>query len=697
MAGPADVVGTAVLLVDLRRQRVVDGNRVAAAMTGGHPLPLPLHDWARHVGLLGAAGQDLFDPSGPLSRIALGESVEGVPVRRREVPERTGPTWMAGPMWMTVLPLDGSGESPALALLTLSVASRDRRCAARLSLLLEAGELTAGRDGPTALRRLASLLVRELVTWVVVLRAEDALSVVAAAGQKLPAGQDPRADLVGTRVRVRRVASSRAWDGREDGGPPDEHGRDVDPFGALLSDATRGPVDVDLDAEMALGSVSARVLELLRPHHRGRCTALALAGRGGVRGLVLLGPARYLLEPDDHALLNEIARRAGSVLDADQLHTSEHDVLESLARRTLPEQAVVPGLDVWTLDVRGDAHSQVGGDWYDVMQLHSDVAGLVIGEVVGHDIEAATVMGQLRSVVRSYAGELENPGHVLMRVDQLSRGMRISRPAGAVYATLTRLDGDDWVLEWSRAGHLPLLLRRGTKVEVLTEAAGTPVGLGDGPRVTAERVMRPGDVLVLFTDGLIERRHRPLPEGLDALVGALSVARSGDAAGIGEELLVALDGDTPEDDIAVMVVRIPPGDDLTVLPDPGTPRRRRWQLAPDMSSVGKARHLVLHACVAWQRDCGDVAELVVSELVANAVLYGYGQVGVRLVDTGTALRIEVEDSNPAQPRVRPLRDGATGGQGLRIINRLARWGVEPSGAGKVVWAEVSLGARLRQP
>lgn len=692
MAGPAEAADAAVVLVDLRQLRVVDGNRAAAVLTGGHPLPLPLGEWGRRAGLLGEDGQDLFDASGLLSRVVRGDVVADVPVHRPGAPDRLGP------MWMTVHPLDGSGTSADLALVTVSavsVASGERRCSARLSLLLEAGAGTVGHDAPAALRRLASLLVRELVTWMVVLRAEETLSVVAAAGQDL------RTDLVGARVPMRRLASSRTWADREDGGPPDEHGWDDDPLGALLSDATTGAVGFDLDADpeadLDADSVTARVRLLLRPHLHGRCAARALAGRGGVQGAVLFGPGRHPLEPDDVALLDEFARRAGSVLDGDRLHAYEHEASESMARSMLPEQAVVPGLDAWTFYAPSVTPSQVGGDWYDVLQLDSDVAGLVIGAVVGQDAEAVAVMGQLRSVVRSYAGELEDPAHVLMRVDQLAHGMRVSRPASAVYATLTRLDGDDWTLEWSRAGHLPPLLRRGTQVEVLTEATGTPLGLEDGPRSTAERVMHPGDVLVLFTDGLVERRHRPLPAGVDALVEALSVARSGDAAGIGEELLAALDGDSPEDDIALVIVRLLTGADETLTPDLSTPRQRRWQLAPDLSAVGRARHAVRRACVSWRRDCGDVAEMVVSELVANAVLHGYGQVGVRLVDTGAALRIEVEDSNPAQPRVRPLREGATGGQGLRIIERLARWGVERSTAGKVVWAEIPLDARLRRP
>ena len=388
------------------------------------------------------------------------------------------------------------------------------------------------------------------------------------------------------------------------------------------------------------------------------------------------------------------ARRAGLLVENARLHAREHALAERLQRSMLPEQVEVDGLDVWTFYASNAGHAQAGGDWYDVLQTADHVVGVVIGDVVGHDVEAAAAMGQIRSVVRSYAHELDDPGSVLMRVDQLVTGMRIPRMASLVYATLQRLDDGGWEMAWSSAGHLPPLLRRGTgdgprAVEVLSEATGTLVGLAERPRPTRERALSPGDVLVFYTDGLIEERSRPMRDGLEALVDVLANSRALDAAGIGEELLQGL-GESPEDDTALVVVRVPGDEELTGRPlrSADTPRRRRWQLASEPASIGRARHATLRACAVWGLPCGPQAEIVVSELVANAVLHGWGPVGLRLFDLSDALRIEVEDDSPEEPQVVQARPDGAGGHGMRLVASLGRWGTLRTRRGKIVWVEL---------
>src|SRR6478735_6815556 len=145
-------------------------------------------------------------------------------------------------------------------------------------------------------------------------------------------------------------------------------------------------------------------------------------------------------------------------------------------------------------------------------------------------------MGQLRSVVRSYMFDITEPGPVLERVDQLVAGMRVPRPAGLVLSTLTRADGM-WRVDYSRAGHLPALLVRDGVVTSLADATGSLIGFGDKPRTTGSASLRPGDVLLYYTDGLIERRDRGLREGLDTLSAVAAGITALDAAGVGEELL----------------------------------------------------------------------------------------------------------------------------------------------------------------
>lgn len=467
-------------------------------------------------------------------------------------------------------------------------------------------------------------------------------------------------------------------------------------------------LDLDTDAPYPPGTASAWLAADLRGRVPGgagvgHVAVLPLPGRHRVLGLLAVvprpapgpelvhdAPTRGGVDERTRTILSLTARRVGLAMENVRLYAREHRVAETLQRAMLPEQAEIEGLDVWSYYAPNVVYAQVGGDWYDVVQIEPDVVGVVIGDVVGHDVEAAAAMGQLRSVVRAYAFEVTEPGPVLERVDQLVGGMRIPRSAGLVLTTLTRRDGGDggcpsWHLAYSRAGHLPALLVRDGEVVLLDEAGGALIGFGDGHRRTAHHDLLPGDVLVFYTDGLIERRDRALIDGLVTLREVAAGATAVDAAGIGEELLARL-ADSPEDDVAVVVVRVP---DLTdTSGHGGNVRSRRWQLPSEPGSIARARHAVVRTSHAWELGDASNAELVVSELVANAVLHGWGRVTLRLHDTGEGLRIEVEDSNPTPPVATEGHPGRIGGFGMRIVERLADWGWRPSRGGKVVWARV---------
>lgn len=485
----------------------------------------------------------------------------------------------------------------------------------------------------------------------------------------------------------------------------------VDPLQDILDGLVVGPIAfalrTDYPAATAAWALAAELRTRMGLSHADperRCPVVVVhpvPGRRRVLGLLVTIPNEQVVDviADVDAtammLLHVVARRVGMAIDNVRLYAREHQLAETLQRAMLPEQVDIAGLDVWTYYAPTSDHAQVGGDWYDVLQIDDEVAGLVIGDVVGHDIEAAATMGQLRSVVRSYAFELTTPGPVLERVDQLVVGMRIPRSASLVYGTLRRVASDApgatevpgrWRLEYSRAGHLPPLLVRAGTVSQLSGAGGALIGFGSRARATAAEILEPGDALIFYTDGLIERRDRALRAGLAALIDAAERTTATDAAGIGEELLSRL-ADAPEDDVAVVVVRVPdPVSDGA--PPAMSPRSRRWLLPSEPASIGRARHAVLRTCQAWE--LGDVAnaELVVSELVANAVLHGWGHIALRFFDTGDGLRIEVEDSNPAPPVTTDGHANRLGGYGMQIVERLADWGWRPSGTGKLVWAKI---------
>lgn len=423
----------------------------------------------------------------------------------------------------------------------------------------------------------------------------------------------------------------------------------------------------------------------------------AVPGRRKVLGLMVTTPSKLSgaqgiagTDRTTLTLLHVVARRVGMAIDNVRLYSREHRLAETLQRAMLPEQVEITGLDVWTYYAPTSEHAQVGGDWYDVLPIEPNVSGLVIGDVVGHDIEAAATMGQLRSVVRSYAYELITPSLVLERTDHLVRGMKVQRSASCIYATLKSkadegLEGH-WEFSYSRAGHLPpLLLREGHAIQ-LNEAGGPLIGFGDRERQTAEIDLVPGDTIIFYTDGLFERRDRSLRAGLSALTSIVEQAASTDAAGIGEELISSL-ADAPEDDVAVVVVRVP-DPTSSVESSAFTPRSRRWLLPSEPASIARARQMVINTCRTWELDSTSNAELVVSELVANGVLHGWGHLALRLFDTGDGLRIEVEDANPAPPVATEGHANRMGGFGMQIVSRLAEWGWRPTGSGKVVWARI---------
>ncbi|WP_165962661.1 ATP-binding SpoIIE family protein phosphatase [Occultella glacieicola] len=468
-----------------------------------------------------------------------------------------------------------------------------------------------------------------------------------------------------------------------------------DPVGRLLGATLMRRVRIGVDSVESAGSPSAQLVEHARAAlggtlaPGGELLVLPLLGRGrtlGVMAVVQRGVGDD--QEESETVLELVARRVGLAMDHSRLYEAEHRVAEALQRAMLPEQDQVDGLDVWTYYAPNAEHAQVGGDWFDVVHLDERTVATVVGDVVGHDVEAAASMGQLRSVVRAFATELIDPGTVLTKVDGILEGMRIPRPASLVYATLTPADEETgtWVLDYTRAGHLPGLLISGGEVRDLDGAPGRLMGFGGAERETATVRVRPGDVVMFYTDGLVERRSRTIQDGVQLVRGILqeAAAAATGAADVGEALLRRL-SEPPEDDIAVVIIRLP---EPTGPAGARSPRQARWRLSSDTDSVRMARRLTVSTCELWGVANAGAAELVVAELVSNAVLHGWGSVVLSLKDPGDGLRIEVEDGNPVPPTSLEVHPARVGGYGMRIVTRLADWGWRPSGAGKVVWARM---------
>ncbi|MDT0486257.1 MULTISPECIES: SpoIIE family protein phosphatase [Streptomyces] len=407
----------------------------------------------------------------------------------------------------------------------------------------------------------------------------------------------------------------------------------------------------------------------------------------------------------DRDLAVELAARAAVCIDNARLYRREHERALILQRSLLPPgDPVASGLDIACRYLPGDSSadrpSEVGGDWFDVIELPGHRTALVVGDVMGRGLRAAVAMGELRSAVRTLALLDLEPAEVLSALDEIARGLgapggvqqatraaRRPREADlsevylatcvyAVYDSVTRR------CTFANAGHLPpVLVEPGEDALMLDVPPGMPLGVGGEPFEEVEVDLPEGALLALYTDGLVESRDHPLDEGLQAFVGALTDP-SAPLEDVCDHVLNTLDTHHGEDDIALLMARVQglPADSVG-----------DWTLPREPRSVGRAREYARGQLLSWDLEpLVDTTELLVSELVTNALRYGEGDIRLRLLLDRT-LVCEVWDSGLVQPRRRRARDTDEGGRGLQLVGLLsAAWGSRRTPRGKTVWFELPL-------
>ncbi|SBT93226.1 PAS domain S-box-containing protein [Streptomyces sp. DI166] len=407
----------------------------------------------------------------------------------------------------------------------------------------------------------------------------------------------------------------------------------------------------------------------------------------------------------DRALAVELAARAAVCIDNARLYRREHERALILQRSLLPPgDPVASGLDIACRYLPGnsssDRPSEVGGDWFDVIELPGHRTALVVGDVMGRGLRAAVAMGELRSAVRTLALLDLEPAEVLSALDEIARGLgapggvqqatraaRRPREADlsevylatcvyAVYDSVTRR------CTFANAGHLPpVLVEPGEDALMLDVPPGMPLGVGGEPFEEVEVELPEGALLALYTDGLVESRDHPLDEGLQAFVGALTDPGR-PLEDVCDHVLNTLDTHHGEDDIALLMARVQglPADSVG-----------DWTLPREPRSVGRAREYARGQLLSWDLEpLVDTTELLVSELVTNALRYGEGDIRLRLLLDRT-LVCEVWDAGLVQPRRRRARDTDEGGRGLQLVGLLsAAWGSRRTPRGKTVWFELPL-------
>ncbi|MEN3302341.1 GAF domain-containing SpoIIE family protein phosphatase [Pseudonocardia sp.] len=250
------------------------------------------------------------------------------------------------------------------------------------------------------------------------------------------------------------------------------------------------------------------------------------------------------------SLAEGIAGYAAIALDNARLFERERNFATELSRSMLPVVPDVPGLDIVARYLPAATGIKVGGDWFDVIDLASGATAFVIGDVVGHGVTAATVMGQVRTAIRSYALLELPPTEVLRNVSQLAAGL----PDPSFVTCFYAVHAPDGSLTYANAGHLPAILRHpGGRLEQIGEAMAQPLGIGR--EFPEQRTDFPrGADLVLYTDGLVESRTRDLTQGIDWLIEALATMTGRVTGAACDQLILQLTGGHHDDDIALLYV-----------------------------------------------------------------------------------------------------------------------------------------------
>ncbi|MCC5032467.1 SpoIIE family protein phosphatase [Streptomyces sp. WAC 00631] len=431
---------------------------------------------------------------------------------------------------------------------------------------------------------------------------------------------------------------------------------------------------------------------------------------------------RVAFTPDERSILATVARMLAQALSRAGTQESQRELAVGLQRAMLPPvPPETPGMTVAARYVPTGGGLQIGGDWYDMIPLPSDRVAFVVGDVQGHDVRAASLMTQLRIALRAYASEGHHPDAVLSRGSRFLAGLADRRPDGEGgeddprFATVLYIEADpaSGTLDIARAGHQEPVTRMydGTMM-TRTTAGGLPLGVSpDADYPITRIVLEPGELMMLFTDGLLETGGHNLETGWQRLREAIEEHVSEDMETMADSVIQAVHGPTShyrpgplsdrrEDDIVLLLLcRNGPGCGAPALYPLRQMRRTVMTIAQaEPERISLARRQLRELMHDWSDpEQVDSAELMLSEMVTNVLVHTDGDaVAVAEItapegdgSVGRRLRVDVADSSDELPHRRRPGELASSGRGLVLLELLAHaWGVDPRGEGKTTWFEL---------
>ncbi|MFI7505002.1 SpoIIE family protein phosphatase [Streptomyces sp. NPDC049687] len=506
-------------------------------------------------------------------------------------------------------------------------------------------------------------------------------------------GAEEPPPLLEGEIVLRRVAHGSAHEGTPEAAVPlggtDTHPPDSPPARALREKRAILSQAGEPDFMHWLAERNARAPEG-RAFRRGvhSMISVPLRARGTTLG-VLVGvrmnhPDDY--EADDAVFAEELASRAAVCIDNARRFARERTTAlalqHSLLPRGLPGQAAV---EVAHRYLPSGSTAGIGGDWFDVIPLSGSRVALVVGDVVGHGIPSSATMGRLCMAVRTLADVDLPPDELLTHLDDLVTHLAGYEEGGddvaelgatclyAVYDPVSRR------LTLAAAGHpAPALLLPDGRAELIRLTPGPPLGVGGLPFEAVELELPENAIVALYTDGLIEDRDRDVDRATTELCSALT-APAATLDALCDTVLKAVLPEEPGDDVALLLAR------TRAL---GADRVATWDVDPDPALVAATRQAATRQLTSWGlEESAFVTELVVSELVTNAIRYGEPPIQLRLI-RDRSLICEVSDGSSTSPHLRRAHAFDEGGRGLLLVAQLTqRWGSRQTDRGKTIWAE----------